>query len=723
MQEDIQQQMIEGLLHERGLSTPHHFLGLHPEEEGKKVIRLWRPGASSCHLELRGKEVEMEQVHDAGLFQCVVTHDTGLQDYKISYPNGLVAHDPYAFTSALGDLDVHLLGRGLHYEVYRILGATLSLHEGVKGTTFALWAPNASSVFLIGDFNNWDPSVLPMRFVEGIGVWELFIPGVGEGDKYKFVIRSQEGHQLDKSDPVAHFSELRPKTASIVFDVDRFHWSDEEWMHERHRHRNGALPLNIYEVHLGSWQRDEGHFINYRVSAVRLATYCKEMGYTHVELMGLLEHPLDESWGYQVTGYFAPTSRFGTPEDFQFLVNHLHKEGIGVILDWVPAHFPKDGHSLAQFDGTYLYEHADPRQGFHPHWNTHIFNYGRFEVSNFLIGSALFWLEKMHIDGLRVDGVASMLYLDYGREQGEWIPNVHGSNINLEAIEFLKHLNSALHERFADVLIFAEESTSFEGITRSVEDGGLGFDYKWNMGWMNDTLSFFQTDFAHRSHRFDALAHVMNYAYQERFTLVLSHDEVVHGKASLIAKMPGDEWEKFAGVRLLLSYMMGMPGKKLLFMGGELGQWNEWNVQEELHWHLREYERHKELHHFVKELNQFYLSESALWEQDAISEGFEWVDLSDKDNCVFSYLRKSASQSLLVVHHFLPGTLENYHLDLKNVASIRSLFSSDRKEYGGSGIMSASVEKDSEGITLALPPLSTEFFEVRFDQTGLSEAD
>jgi 1,4-alpha-glucan branching enzyme len=714
--------MIEGLLHERGLSAPHHLLGLHPENEGKKVIRLWRPGASSCHLELRGKEVEMEQVHDAGLFQCVVTQDTEPRDYKVSYPSGILAHDPYSFKSSLGEIDVHLLGRGLHYEVYRILGATPTLHDGIKGTTFALWAPNASSVFLIGDFNHWDTSSLPMRFLDYIGVWELFVPGVGDGQKYKFVIHTKEGHQLVKSDPLAHFAELRPNTASIVFDVDRFHWTDEEWKEGRHRYAEGKCPINIYEVHLGSWKHEQGHFISYRENAVHLSAYCKEMGYTHVELMGISEHPLDESWGYQVTGYFAPTSRFGSPEDFQYFVNHLHQEGIGVIIDWVPAHFPTDGHSLAQFDGTYLYEHADPRQGYHPHWNTHIFNYGRVEVSNFLIGSALFWLEKMHVDGLRVDAVASILYLDYGREHGQWIPNAHGTNINLEAVEFLKHFNSAVHDRFSDVLTFAEESTLFQGVTFDVKRGGLGFDYKWNMGWMHDTLRFFQTDFPYRRHLFHALAHIMSYAYQEKFILVLSHDEVVHGKASLIGKMPGNDWEKFAGMRLLLSYMMGMPGKKLLFMGAEIGQWNEWNVKEQLHWHLTGYDRHKELQQFVKELNHFYLSESALWENDATKEGFEWVDLSDQENCVFSYLRKSSERSLLVIHHFLPGTLENYRLEIKNIASLKPLFSSDRKEYGGSGIVASSIKKEGSGVTLTLPPLATEFFEVQFDQTGLPES-
>ncbi len=715
--------MIEGLLHERGIATPHSFLGLHPLEEGKKVIRIWRPGTGSCHLQLRGKEVEMDQVHDAGLFECVVPLKTCFSDYKISYPSGMVAHDPYAFKCALGELDVHLLGRGLHYEVYRILGATLCLHEGVKGTSFALWAPNASSVFLIGDFNHWNTHALPMRFVDGVGIWELFVPGVGEGEKYKFSLRTEAGFELVKADPVAHFSELRPKTASVVFDVDRFHWGDEEWMNEREKFQSGEAPINIYEVHLSSWQKDEGHFINYRELARRLATYCKEMNYTHVELIGILEHPLDESWGYQVTGYFAPTSRFGTPEDFQYLVNHLHQEEIGLIVDWVPAHFPTDDHSLARFDGTYLYEHADPRQGYHPHWNTHIFNYGRYEVSNFLIGSALFWFEKMHVDGLRVDAVASMLYLDYGREHGEWIPNEHGTNINLEALEFLKHFNSIVHERFPDALTIAEESTSFEGITRPVDRGGVGFDYKWNMGWMNDTLSFFKADFPHRRDRFDALKLILTYLHQERFILVLSHDEVVHGKASLISKMPGDEWEKFAGVRLLLSFMVAMPGKKLLFMGAELGQWNEWNANEELHWHLCKFGCHAELKYFVQELNLFYLSERALWEKDYVDEGFECISESDKENCVLSYLRKSEGRSLLVVHHFLPNTLENYRLPLKNVVSIRSLLSSDRKEYGGSGIMGRSIEADAEGIMLTIPPLATEFFEVEFDQTELPETD
>ncbi len=480
--------------------------------------------------------------------------------------------------------------------------------------------------------------------------------------------------------------------------------------------------MNIYEVHLGSWKRQSGGFLNYREIAHELAVYCKEMNFSHVELMPIAEHPLDESWGYQVTGFFAVTSRYGNPSDFQYFVDHMHKEGIGVIVDWVPAHFPTDDHALANFDGTCLFEHRDPKQGYHPHWFTSIFNYGRPEVSNFLIASALFWFEKMHIDGLRVDAVASMLYLDYGRNEGEWIPNIYGGRENLEAIEFIKHLNSVVHEKHPGILMVAEESTSFTGVTHPLEQGGQGFDLKWNMGWMNDVLRYFHKDPIFRNYHHNDLTFGMLYAFSERFILVLSHDEVVHGKGSLISKMPGTDWQKFANARLLYSFMICQPGKKLLFMGGEIGQWHEWSCKEEIHWFLLQYDKHRGLQSCVKELNRFYHEHTALWEFDFDPRGFEWVDFADKRNSVISYLRKGTNRYLLCVHNFTPGYFSEYQIPLSNVVEIKEVFNTDREEFGGSGKINAQVAivqdkaKRPRSLTVQLAPLATMIFEVRFVQ-------
>jgi 1,4-alpha-glucan branching enzyme len=699
---------------------PHHSLGLHPSTAESKVIRIWRPGAPYVHLEVFGKSVEAKKVTADGLFEYEVPLETTFTDYRVYLHQGALVQDPYAFSPTFGDMDAHLFNRGVHYKLYEIMGGRLCKHQGVEGAKFAVWAPEAQAVSLVGDFNYWDGRVNPMRTMGSSGVWELFIPGLKSGEKYKFEVHTQKGHLRLKSDPYALYSEYRPATASLLFDVDQYAWQDGEWMEARKRRGKDAYPMTIYEVHLGSWKRQGGRSLGYRQLAIELAKYCKEMGFTHVELLPIAEHPLDESWGYQVTGFFAATSRYGTPEEFQFFVDHLHGEGIGVILDWVPAHFPMDEASLAQFDGTYLYEHGDPRRGFHPHWNTHIFNYGRFEVSNFLIASALFWLDKMHIDGLRVDAVASMLYLDYGRKEGEWIPNPFGGHENLEAIEFIKHLNSVVHERFSPVLTFAEESTSFTGVTHPLEWGGLGFDLKWNMGWMNDTLGYFHKDPYYRSFHQNDLTFGLIYAFSERFILPLSHDEVVHGKASLMSKMPGDDWQKFANFRLLCSYQICQPGKKLLFMGAELGMWNEWNCKEQLPWDLLQFERHAMLKRFVKELYHFYLAHEALWEFDFDQRGFEWVDFSDRYNSVISYLRKGSSRYLLVVHNFTPNFVPQYFIRLPNVASIQEVFNTDREEYWGSGKINTQVEiiRDSNerrmGLHLHLAPLATMIFEVQF---------
>ncbi len=697
-------------------SNPHKILGLHSHSPQNKIIRLWRPGSQEVYLEVRGEIISATKTSQEFLFEVEVSSDVEALDYRIYHPNGMMAHDPYAFTPTFGEIDEYLFSKGTHYKLYEVLGAKICVHQGCKGVKFSVWAPSALSVFLVADFNFWDDRVLPLRSMGRTGVWELFVPGIEEGEKYKFVITTPQGIKRVKSDPFGFQSELRPANASIVASLDRHQWQDSKWMEERFL-KDLNRPILVYEVHLGSWKGEKGSFLNYREIAPLLAEYCKEMGFTHAEILPISEHPLDESWGYQVSGFYAATSRHGTPEDFQFFVDIMHRNGIGVILDWVVAHFPTDDFSLAQFDGTSLFEHHDPKKGFHPHWNTYIFNYGRFEVSNFLIANALFWMDKMHIDGLRVDAVASMIYLDYGREEGQWIPNKYGGKENLEAIEFLKHLNSIVHEKFPKVLMIAEESTTFAGVTRPLEWKGLGFDLKWNMGWMNDTLKYFKVDSFFRQYHRNELTFGLLYAFSERFMLALSHDEVVHGKGSFLSKMPGDDWQKFANLRLLYSYMICQPGKKLFFMGGEIGQWSEWSCKEPLSWSLLQYPMHQGIQRCVKELNHFYQNHEGLWEKDFDHEGFEWVDFSDHQNSVISYLRKGKkiSSIYLCVHHFTPSYLEGYHIALSHVKEIREVFSTDREEYGGSGKLNPSIIKGGEsGVTVCLAPLSTMIFEVDF---------
>lgn len=699
---------------------PHTILGLHRSEEQRKVIRLWRPFAHTIHLELFGKIVEAHRVHESGLFELEVPEHTTFADYRIYHRNGDLSHDPYSFLPTIGDVDLHLFGKGVHYELYKVMGARLATHQGVPGVKFAVWAPSAKRVSVVGDFNHWDGRVNPMRAMGSSGVWELFIPGLSEGEKYKFEIKTQTNQLLIKTDPFGYSSELRPATASLVSNISRFKWEDEAWLTARVHRKNINVPLNIYEVHLGSWKKKDGGFLNYRELAQELAIYCLEMGFTHVELMPIQEHPLDESWGYQVSGFYAASSRFGTPEDFQWFVNHMHVNNIGVILDWVPGHFPTDDFSLGRFDGTALYEHADPRQGWHPHWHTHIFNFGRHEVSNFLIANALFWFEQMHVDGLRVDAVASILYLDYGREHGEWIPNKFGGNENLEAIEFLKHLNSIVHQRVRGVLMIAEESTSFAKVSQPVEHGGLGFDLKWNMGWMNDTLRYFSKDMIFRHYHHNDLTFGLLYAFTEHFVLVLSHDEVVHGKNSLIGKMPGDVWQKFANLRLLYSYMICQPGKKLLFMGGEIGQWNEWSSKKSIEWDLLQFIPHQEIQRMVRELNHFYLDNSALWEKDFHYSGFEWVDFADTKNSIITYLRKSEHGILLCVHNFTPSYHPEYHINVRNLASVQEVFNTDAHHYGGSGKLNpdpmivSNAHGQATGLNIRVAPLATMIFKVAF---------
>lgn len=611
------------------------------------------------------------------------------------------------------DYDQHLFNQGTHYSLYRKMGGRL-LPDG-SGAVFSVWAPNAKSVAVVGDFNFWDPNIHLMERLGDSGVWQLSTTGVRAGQRYKFAITGADQKQVFKIDPFGLQFELRPSNAAILTDMEAFEWHDHGWMETRAERSSQEQPINIYEVHLGSWRRWDGGFMSYPELGRQLAAYCQEMGFTHVELLPVTEHPLDESWGYQCTGFFAPTSRHGSFQEFQQMVDILHQHEIAVIMDWVPGHFPSDEWALANFDGSALYEHEDPRQGLHPHWGTLIFNYSRREVSNFLLASALFWLEVMHIDGLRVDAVASMLYLDYGRKDGEWIPNRYAGKENLEAIEFLRHLNSQVHERHPGVLTIAEESTSFPGVTQAVEDGGLGFDYKWNMGWMNDTLAYFREDPINRSYHHAKLTFGLLYVFGEQFMSVLSHDEVVHGKASLISKMPGSREQKFANLRLLYSYMCCQPGKNLLFMGGELGQWDEWDCGSAIQWHLLDYGTHREMQRMVKDLNHFVRRNPAMWERDSDSSGFQWVEFRDSDHNVISYLRKSSKQTLLCIHNFCPVLHQNYELHLDGYRDVRPVFNSDAACYGGSA--GADGQTDWRRIPNALlvldvAPLATQIFEV-----------
>ncbi len=587
------------------------------------------------------------------------------------------------------DDDLYLFNEGTHYRIYDKLGSHLCTCNGVEGTHFAVWAPNAGKLSVAGDFNGWDKSTSPMHPTGQSGIWEAFLPGVRKGALYKYCIESrQHGYRVDKADPFAFYYEHPPRTASIVWDLD-YQWNDSEWMNSRKERGSLGCPISIYEVHPGSWRRvpEEGNrYLNYRELAHQLAEYVGRMGFTHVEFLPVMEHPFYGSWGYQTTGYFAPTSRYGTPQDFMYLIDYLHQHNIGVILDWVPSHFPSDEHGPGYFDGTHLYEHADPRQGIHPDWNSMIFNYGRNEVRTFLYSSALFWLNVYHADGIRVDAVASMLYLDYGRKQGQWIPNKYGGRENLEAIDFLRKLNQAAYENQPGIQTVAEESTAYPMVSRPVYIGGLGFGYKWDMGWMHDTLQYISKDPVYRKYHHNNLTFRMIYAFYENFILPLSHDEVVHGKSSLIGKMPGDDWQKFANLRLLLGYMYGQGGKKLLFMGGEFGQRREWNHDESLQWHLLQYEPHKGLQQWVGDLNRLYCHEKALHELDCESEGFEWIDANDVEHSVLSFLRKGRDgQAVLVLCNFTPETHFAYRIGVPTPGKWKELLNSDATVYGGSG--------------------------------------
>jgi 1,4-alpha-glucan branching enzyme len=630
-------------------------------------------------------------------------------------------------TTALTDYDVYLWSEGSHFRAYEKLGAHLTRQDDKEGTQFVVWAPDALQVSVIGTFNGWDPDLNPMNSVRSSGLWECFIRGIGQGTLYKYSIVSKyNDYRVDKADPYGFAAEIRPQTASKVWDLSHYTWGDQEWLDRRRRAHGLDVPITIYEVHLGSWRRvpeQNNRWLTYREMAPLLADYVYSMGYTHVELLPVSEHPLDASWGYQTVGYYAPTSRFGTPDDFMHLIDVLHQRGIGVILDWVPAHFPRDEHGLGYFDGTHLYEHADPRKGEHQDWGTFIFNYGRTEVSNFLINNALFWLDRYHIDGLRVDAVASMLYLDYSRRAGEWVPNPFGGHENLEAIAFLRRFNERVYGDFPDVITIAEESTDWPMVSRPTYLGGLGFGLKWAMGWMHDVLSYMAHDPVHRRYHHDRLTFRMLYAFNENYLLSLSHDEVVHGKASLLSKMPGDVWQKYANLRLLYGNQFTQPGKKLLFMGGEFGQWSEWNEDTSLDWHLLQYPLHQGLQCWVRDLNTLYRGEPALHQLDCDQAGFEWIDCNDSDASVISFLRKARDPGncLLIVGNFTPVVRYDYHLGVPQGGTWQEILNSDAPLYGGSGVGNLGVvaaepfscHGRNHMVSLTLPPLGLVVFKPR----------
>jgi 1,4-alpha-glucan branching enzyme len=704
---------------------PHKILGAHPVEgaAGRMiVIRAFHPDAEAAEICLEeGQSIAMTRIHPEGLFAAALSDRPFPFSYRLRFrfPDGSTwdSIDPYRFLPSLGEMDLYLIGEGTHQELYKSMGAHVRTMEGVSGVSFAVWAPTARRVSVIGDFNRWDGRIYPMRVLGSSGIWELFVPGLGEGTLYKFEIKAADGSLRIKTDPYAFAMELRPGTASIVWNLNRYRWGDEDWVKSRALHNLREKPLAIYEVHLGSWKRvpEEGNrWLTYRELAPQLIEHVKKFGFTHIELLPVAEHPFDGSWGYQVSGYFAPTSRFGTPDDFRFFVDSCHQNGIGVILDWVPSHFPKDDYSLRWFDGTALYEHADPRQGEHKEWGTLIFNYGRNEVKNFLIANGLFWLDQYHIDALRVDAVASMLYLDYNRNEGEWIPNRFGGKENLEAIDFIRQLNETLYRVFPGCFTIAEESTDWGGVTLPTYLGGLGFGFKWNMGWMHDTLLYFSKDPVHRSFHHNILTFSMLYEYTENFIMPLSHDEVVYGKGSLLRKMPGDEWQKFANLRLLIGYMYTHPGKKILFMGSELASYDEWYHETSLDWHLEADPMRQGFQRFLTDLGRIYRENPALWEWDHYPKGFSWIDCNDWQSSVFSYIRYAGNRHLVSVINCTPVPRLGYRIGVPGSKGYRERLNSDSSYYGGSNMGNGGwirVEPIShhgfpQSMSLTLPPLS-----------------
>jgi 1,4-alpha-glucan branching enzyme len=735
---DVRTQLsLQGIsrLVEGTLENPAQLLGPHPVDCGNRQaisVRAFLPDSQQVWLVDAEHQVRpMRRVHPSGFYEAICPEGFQTTNYKlrVTSKNGDIKemHDPYAVQPLLSEFDLFLFGQGRNWKIYEKLGAHQRTVADVPGVNFAVWAPNAESVQVVGDFNHWDGSAFPMRKHIPAGVWELFVPKIGAGEKYKFRIKMRDGNIVDKTDPYGFYAELPPRTASIVTPLDRYQWNDQEWLNRRAQNDALNKPMNIYELHLGSWRKDpEGHhgWMNYRRIAHELVAYCKEMNFTHVELMPISEHPFSGSWGYQTVGYFGVTSRYGTAEDFMYFVDHCHQHNIGVLIDWVPAHFPKDGHGLRQFDGSALFEHEDPRQGEHPDWGTMIFNFGRTEVRNFLIANALFWLDKYHIDGLRVDAVASMLYLDYSRKAGEWVPNCYGGRENLDAIHMLREFNEQVHGQYPGVLTLAEESTAWPGVSRPTDCGGLGFSVKWNMGWMNDTLRYMRHEPVHRKYHHNELTFSLIYAFTENFTLPLSHDEVVHGKGSLISQMSGDLWQKFANLRLLYSYMWTHPGKKLLFMGSELAQWHEWDYDSQIQWDLLGWDTHAGIKRLVADLNRLVVEQPALHQLDFSSDGFEWIDCMNADSSTIAFMRKGRNPEdfLIVACNFTPVVRNNYRLGVPKTGFYNEIFNSDSSYYAGSNVGNfPGINADSNGqhgrpasVLINLPPLATVVLKPQF---------
>jgi len=703
------QKIIEARHHD-----PFAILGKHTVA-GRTIVRAYLPSAEIATI--AEGNLPMQRIEGTDIFEWRGNEQIPAHYRLIWRDKGHcehITHDTYCFPPQLSDFDMHLFGEGKHWHAYRFLGAHVHEVDGIGGVLFAVWAPNAERVSVVGDFNDWDGRAHPMRSHGDNGIWELFIPDIAAGTLYKFEIRNrQTGQVFYKSDPYALQFERRPGTSSIVADETSYAWHDEKWLAQRKKWDWQHSPMSIYEVHLGSWRRGpEGEFLNYRDAAKQLVEYAKEMGFSHIELLPITEHPLDESWGYQTTGYYAPSSRYGSPSDFRYLINYCHQHNIGVFLDWVPAHFPKDAHGLARFDGTALYEHEDPRKGEHLDWSTLIYNYSRYEVKNFLLSSALYWIEEFHMDGLRVDAVASMLYLDYSRE--DWIPNEFGGRENIEAIEFLREMNTVVLGEHPGVLMMAEESTSWPQVTRPIDSGGLGFSLKWNMGWMNDTLSYMSKDPVHRKYHHGMLTFSMIYAFTENFLLPFSHDEVVHGKGSMPNKMPGDEWQRFANLRLLYTYMFTHPGKKLLFMGTEFGQGVEWNSSNTLDWYVLDYHFHLGLQTLVKDLNQLYHQTEVLYQYEFEWQGFEWIDCNDGEQSILVYQRKSDTEELSIVLNLTPMPRHHYRMGVPQLGIYEEIFNSDAECYGGSNVGNGAVVLQAENkpwmdrpysLLVTLPPL------------------
>jgi 1,4-alpha-glucan branching enzyme len=729
---------IDALVHARH-PAPRSALGYHeyPRRDGDDpvcMVRVLEPDADRVRVRWDGDPgpgFELERIHETGLFEGRVPFRRPAQPYRlhVRYRNGDLVdkHDAYYFAPQLTDFDFYLFGEGNHYSIYYKLGAHPGELDGLRGTRFAVWAPNAERVSVVGPFNFWDGRKHAMQVRGGSGIWELFIPDLGPGTLYKYEIRTRAGQAVLKADPYGFAMELRPGNSSIVASLDGHEWHDQAWIEARQQARHAQAPVNVYELHPGSWRRDYGRrppFLNWRELADELIPYVQDLGYTHVELMGVAEHPLDGSWGYQVAGYFAPSARFGTPQDLMHFVDRCHLAGIGVIIDWVPAHFPRDDHGLALFDGTALYEHADPRLGEHADWGTKIFNYGRHEVRNFLVANALYWLDRYHVDGLRVDAVASMLYLDYSRKPGEWLPNRYGGRENLDAIDFLRQLNTAIGRDFPGVMTFAEESTSFPGVTQPAHLGGLGFHFKWNMGWMNDTLRYVEHDPVHRRFHHSLVTFSFVYAWSEKFVLPISHDEVVHGKKSLLDKMPGDEWQKRANYRWFRAFMTAHPGKKLLFMGSEFGQWQEWRDEHSLDWHLLEAPVHRALLDLNRDLNRIYRDYPQLHASDVDPQGFGWIDLHNADQSVFAFLRQCPQQPgrspLLCVFNCTPVPRDDYWLGVAVPGTYRKVLDTDASRYGGTDYnrqdrvvaQAAPALGFPCHVRLRLPPLAALFLEL-----------